>query len=151
MEEELDIYAHPDDPRKTKLEYRTKWELKYSSWVASKLECLIISQYGKALKRGRQMDQRFINQVVIFDDYFLHVSDTLIDNADLFFMTFRCFKMSPSSLFNLWGRYLFGWIQCAFCWFPTHKKKGEIFVGKVILYTHQSPIMCFQFLTVSKF
>ena len=63
MKEHLRLTPHPDDPgHKTKLVYVTSWELKYNSWVSSRLESLISSHYGKALKRGRAMDHRFIQQ-----------------------------------------------------------------------------------------
>ncbi|EGD78754.1 hypothetical protein PTSG_01732 [Salpingoeca rosetta] len=62
MTEDMEIFADPDDPRKTKMVYVMTYQLKFSSWVSTRLENLINSHYGKALKRGRTLDHKFIQQ-----------------------------------------------------------------------------------------
>eukprot|EP00049_Salpingoeca_infusionum_P023296 m.11360 g.11360 ORF g.11360 m.11360 type:complete len:351 (+) comp5708_c0_seq2:321-1373(+) len=61
--ETLRMFAHPDHPEtKTMLTYDSSWEVKHKGWAADKFERLIATFYYRALKRGRQLDKRYIDQ-----------------------------------------------------------------------------------------
>ncbi|EDQ88635.1 uncharacterized protein MONBRDRAFT_26278 [Monosiga brevicollis MX1] len=60
--EHMVMKEHPENPNKCVLTYHTTWDIHSKSWVVPKFETFISRLYYKALKRGRQLDKRYIDQ-----------------------------------------------------------------------------------------